>query len=68
MVRSRPRLRLLNVESVPLFDPKYDVQGKVEDLKLHLSCRPDLRIQGGELAWMGRCGGFQLELRSIHRS
>jgi hypothetical protein len=68
MARSRPRLKLVKVKSDAYYATKeHDVQGMVEDLKLHLSCRPDFRIQGKEWAEWGR-HGFQLELRSIHQS
>jgi hypothetical protein len=67
MVLSRPRLRLLkvkseapdncNMESIPEI-----VEGMVEDLKLGLSCRTDLCIQGSSFGYE-----FDLELESIHR-
>jgi hypothetical protein len=65
MVCSRPRLRSLELKSQAsqFRDRMKPVQEMVEDLKLRLSCRPDLRIQGRKWEY-----GVHLELRSIHRS
>jgi hypothetical protein len=60
MVRSRPRLSLLNVEASADVNERQcvNLEEMVEDLKQRLSCRPDLRIQGKEFR------SFLVELQS----
>ena len=66
MVCSRPGLRSLKVKSLAYDVPIKEVvqvQVVVEDLRLGLSCRPDLCIRGSK--WLY---GIDLELRSTYRS